>query len=87
MANGTTKSFRIQLHECDTYFLTIPISWSAVSRHARHAGMRGMRNIIAHDYGAVDLELVWKTASTDVQFLIDTLETHFGSPGGGESRD
>ncbi|MGH8020203.1 MAG: hypothetical protein ACREIA_18380, partial [Opitutaceae bacterium] len=24
MANGTTKSFRIQLHECDTYFLTIP---------------------------------------------------------------
>ncbi len=25
--------------------------------------MRGMRNIIAHDYGEVDLELVWKTAS------------------------
>jgi uncharacterized protein with HEPN domain len=28
--------------------------------------MRGMRNIIAHDYGEVDLDLVWKTASTDL---------------------
>lgn len=25
--------------------------------------MRGMRNIIAHDYGDVDLDQVWRTAS------------------------
>mgnify|MGYP002636655931 CR=1 FL=1 len=40
--------------------------------------MRGMRNIIAHDYGEVDLELVWKTATTDLAPLIATLEKHFG---------
>jgi uncharacterized protein with HEPN domain len=28
--------------------------------------MRGMRNIIAHDYGDVDIEQVWKTASKDL---------------------
>ncbi|MBI5766691.1 MAG: DUF86 domain-containing protein [Verrucomicrobia bacterium] len=40
--------------------------------------MRGMRNIIAHDYGEVDLELVWQTATTDLQSLIAALEHHFG---------
>lgn len=36
--------------------------------------MRGMRNIIAHDYGDVDLYLVWKTASDDVPALVETVE-------------
>jgi len=31
-----------------------------------------------HDYGEVDLELVWKTAEKDLPFLITTLERHFG---------
>jgi uncharacterized protein with HEPN domain len=39
--------------------------------------MRGMRNIIAHDYGEVDIELVWKTATTDLPPLIATLGHHF----------
>lgn len=39
--------------------------------------MRGMRNIIAHDYGEVDLVLVWKTARADLPPLIATLERHF----------
>ena len=39
--------------------------------------MRGMRNIIAHDYGEVDLELVWKTATVDLPVLIETLERDF----------
>jgi uncharacterized protein with HEPN domain len=39
--------------------------------------MRGMRNIIAHDYGEVDLELVWKTATADLPVLIETLERDF----------
>jgi len=46
--------------------------------------MRGMRNIIAHDYGEVDLELVWKTAEADLPHLIETLERHF-NPEGRES--
>lgn len=36
--------------------------------------MRGMRNIIAHDYGDVDLEQVWITASGDIEPLIQALE-------------
>jgi uncharacterized protein with HEPN domain len=39
--------------------------------------MRGMRNIIAHDYGDVDIDQVWKTATTDLYELIATLERHF----------
>lgn len=35
--------------------------------------MRGMRNIIAHDYGDVDIDQVWKTATTDLDELIETL--------------
>ena len=36
-----------------------------------------MRNIIVHDYGEVDLELVWQTAEADLPGLIETLERHF----------
>lgn len=39
--------------------------------------IRGMRNIIAHAYGDIDLEQVWKTASTDLDVLITTLAAHF----------
>lgn len=39
--------------------------------------MRGMRNIIVHDYGEVDLELVWQTTEADLPHLIATLEQHF----------
>ena len=39
--------------------------------------MRGMRNIIAHDYGDVDIEQVWKTATTDLDALIETLKRYF----------
>ena len=41
--------------------------------------MRGMRNIIAHDYGDVDLEQVWTTASNDLDNLIAVLERYFAS--------
>jgi len=40
--------------------------------------MRGMRNIIAHDYGEVDIDQVWRTAATDLAPLIATIERHFG---------
>ncbi len=44
--------------------------------------MRGMRNIIVHDYGELDLELVWQTVEADLPRLIETLERHFDSAGG-----
>jgi uncharacterized protein with HEPN domain len=36
-----------------------------------------MRNIIAHDYGDVDLDQVWKTAMDDLPSLVEVLERHF----------
>ena len=39
--------------------------------------MRGMRNIIVHDYGEVDLEMVWRTAAKDIEPLIESIERHF----------
>jgi uncharacterized protein with HEPN domain len=37
--------------------------------------IRGMRNIIAHDYGEVDLERVWETAQEDIPALLKTLRS------------
>ncbi|HEY8901399.1 MAG TPA: DUF86 domain-containing protein [Chthoniobacterales bacterium] len=39
--------------------------------------MRGMRNIIAHDYGDVDIEQVWTTVEADLPEMIETLQSHF----------
>jgi uncharacterized protein with HEPN domain len=42
--------------------------------------MRGMRNIIAHDYGEVDLDQVWRTASGPaLGELISSLRSYFDS--------
>jgi uncharacterized protein with HEPN domain len=35
--------------------------------------IRGMRNIIAHDYGEVDLERVWITVTEEVPLLLENL--------------
>jgi uncharacterized protein with HEPN domain len=35
--------------------------------------MRGMRNIIAHEYWRVDLEVVWRTALNDLPDLLQKL--------------
>lgn len=45
--------------------------------------MRGMRNIIAHDYGDVDLDQVWRTASgSDLAAWIASLQSFFDSTEG-----
>ncbi len=33
--------------------------------------IRGMRNLVAHDYGSLDEELVWETALYDIPHLRD----------------
>ena len=38
------------------------IPWSSV---------KGMRNIVAHNYGSVDEELLWETATEDVPVLLE----------------
>ena len=57
----------------------------ALLPHLPFRSMRGMRNIIAHDYGDVDLEQVWQTTSADLEPLIEVLERFFSDAesGGG----
>jgi len=39
--------------------------------------MRGMRNIVAHDYANVDLKIVWEVATVHVPEVRAVLETFF----------
>jgi uncharacterized protein with HEPN domain len=41
--------------------------------------MRGMRNIVAHDYANVDLKIVWEVATVHVREICIVLETFFGN--------
>ncbi len=36
--------------------------------------IKGMRNLFAHNYGAVDVGLVWETAISDIPFLREFCE-------------
>lgn len=40
--------------------------------------MRGMRNIVAHDYGHVDVALVWKAATEKIPLIRRVLEEFLG---------
>jgi len=40
----------------------------------RFKSIRGMRNRIAHDYGAVDFAIVWDVAKQEIPALIKILE-------------
>ena len=42
--------------------------------------MRGMRNIVAHDYANVDLKIVWEVATVHVPELCAVLEKFFAGP-------
>jgi len=39
--------------------------------------MRGMRNIVAHDYANVDLKIVWEVATVYVPEICTVLEKFF----------
>jgi uncharacterized protein with HEPN domain len=39
--------------------------------------MRGMRNIVAHDYANVDLKIVWEVATVYVPEICAALEKFF----------
>jgi uncharacterized protein with HEPN domain len=40
-------------------------------------GIRGMRNRVAHDYGAVDFKIVWAVTQAEIGPLIAGLEAYF----------
>jgi len=78
------EAFMVNLEKQDAVLRRFEIIGEAASRLAPETqsmfpnlpfrSMRGMRNIIAHDYGDVDIEQVWKTATTDLDELIQTLK-------------
>ena len=43
---------------------------SATRSHIQWQEIKGMRNIIAHNYGSIDLEIVWDVATINVPELI-----------------
>lgn len=91
LAGVSRESFRADAEKQDAVLRRFEIIGEAASRLAPETqalfpslpfrSMRGMRNIIAHDYGEVDFELVWKTATSDLPGLIETLERYFEGSG------
>jgi uncharacterized protein with HEPN domain len=89
LAGVTKASFLANLEKQDAVLRRFEIIGEAACRlapetqalfpHLPFRSMRGMRNIIAHDYGQVDMEQVWKTASVDVEPLVVTLQKHFAA--------
>ena len=87
MANTSREAFFADTEKQDAVLRRFEIIGQAASRLAPETqalfpqlpfrSMRGMRNIIAHDYGEVDLALVWQTVSADLGVLVETLEKHF----------
>ena len=37
------------------------------------AKMRGMRNVVAHEYFGIDREVVWETATRDIPSIVEPL--------------
>ncbi len=91
MAGVTHEKFLADTEKQDAVLRRLEIIGEAASRLAPETqalfpdlpfrAMRGMRNIIAHDYGEVDLEQVWTTASTDLDHLVAVLDGYFASIG------
>ncbi len=81
------ESFTANLEKQDAVLRRFEIIGEAASRLSPETqsmfpglpfrSMRGMRNIIAHDYGEVDVDLVWNTATNDLPALIAVLRTYF----------
>jgi len=52
----------------DTLHTSIP--WRAI---------RGMRNVVAHEYGNIDLETVWETSEAGIMELRDFCDEHIAA--------
>ncbi len=49
----------------------------AVLSELPYRKMRGMRNILAHDYSNVDFSIVWEVATVHLKEVREILERHF----------
>ena len=83
--------FMVNMEKQDAVLRRFEIIGEAASRLAPESqamfpnvpfrSMRGMRNIIAHDYGDVDLVQVWNTATSDLPNLIAVLKENIEPTG------
>jgi uncharacterized protein with HEPN domain len=53
----------------------LPDDFRAANPDVPWKGIRGLRNIIAHDYGSIDDRLLWRTAHLDMPIFIEFLES------------
>jgi uncharacterized protein with HEPN domain len=89
VSNTTAAEFRANSEKQDAVIRRIEIIGEAaahLSEDTRQAvpglpfrKMRGMRNIVAHDYANVDLNVVWEVATVHVPEVCTVLEKFFAS--------
>ena len=83
----TVASFHVDMQKQDAVIRRIEIIGEAaahLSEATRHEipelpfrRMRGMRNIVAHDYANVDVRIVWEVATVHVPEVCAVLERFF----------
>jgi uncharacterized protein with HEPN domain len=87
VAGTTEQAFRQDTQKQDAVVRRIEIIGEAtahLNEETRQAipelpfrKMRGMRNIVAHDYANVDVQIVWEVATTQIPQIVAVLERFF----------
>jgi uncharacterized protein with HEPN domain len=87
MAGVTFEDFWHNSEKRDAVALRISLLGEAASKAGKSAeaalpgipfkAIRGMRNRIAHDYGAVDFKIVWAVTQQEIEPLVTALEAYF----------
>ena len=91
VADTTDAAFRADRQKQDAVIRRIQIIGEAaahLTEETRQAipelpfrKMRGMRNIVVHDYANVDLKIVWEVATVQVPQISAVLEKFFATAG------
>ena len=50
---------------------------NTVNRFGNDREIKGMRNVFAHDYGAIDYDRVWDTVTEDIPILLEFCQNQF----------
>jgi len=77
MAGVSSKDFFEDTEKQDAVIRRIEIIGEATAHLFRQ--MRGMRNIVAHDYGHADVALVWKAATEKIPLICRVLDDFLGN--------
>lgn len=64
----------------------VPAAVRANAPDIRWANIAGMRNVLAHGYFAIDIDIVWEAATTDLPALRRGLERLLETPLEGDTR-